>query len=65
MIERMRDAMLAAGSVTDDDIDEVIGALHDGDTPLSAYSPILVSARGRRPVAEEDLPGGRRSPSGA
>jgi hypothetical protein len=31
------------------DIDDVIGALlQDGDSPLSTYTPILVSARGRR-----------------
>ena len=34
---------------TADDVDEVIGALlWDGDSRLSTYSPILVTARGRR-----------------
>jgi hypothetical protein len=48
VIVQMREAMVASGSVTADDIDDVIGTLHDGDRPLSTYSPILVSARGRR-----------------
>jgi hypothetical protein len=49
VIEQMRDALLSTGRVTASDIDDVIGAsLQDGDSQLSTYTPILVSARGRR-----------------
>jgi SAM-dependent methyltransferase len=49
VIEQMREALLATGRVTAGDIDDVSGALlQDGDRQLSTYTPILVSARGRR-----------------
>ena len=49
VIEQMREALLATGGVGARDIDEVIGALlQDGDGQLATYTPILVSARGRR-----------------
>jgi hypothetical protein len=38
----------ATGGVAADGIDEVIDALHDGDTLFSICSPIPVSVRGRR-----------------
>ena len=48
-ILRLRDAMVAGGTVTARDVDAVIAAFHEADRPLTALSPLLVSARGRRP----------------
>jgi SAM-dependent methyltransferase len=49
VIEQAREALLATGRVTASDIDDVTGALlRDGDSQLSTFTPILVSARGRR-----------------
>jgi hypothetical protein len=47
-IRRLKPAMVAGGTVTDRDVDAVIAAFAD-TRPLTAFSPLLVSARGRRP----------------
>jgi SAM-dependent methyltransferase len=48
MLERMRAPMLAAGAVSAADYEEVMRELADAQSPLSVFSPIMVSARGRR-----------------
>jgi hypothetical protein len=48
VIERMRHSMLNEGTVTERDVEEAIGLFADRVDPVSTYTPILVSARGRR-----------------
>ena len=47
ILVRMRDEMLAAGDVSEAEFEHMIARFGD-QSPLSTYSPILVSARGRR-----------------
>jgi hypothetical protein len=53
VLERLGEPLLASGAVTVQELAEAIGEFDatDGDQPVSAYSPIPVSARGRRPSA--------------
>lgn len=46
----MRAAMVAGGTVTPSDVDAVIAEFGNESAPLTALSPVLVSARGRRPA---------------
>jgi hypothetical protein len=45
---RLRDRMLTTDASTADDIDTVLAELADPRSNLSVFSPLLVSASGRR-----------------
>jgi SAM-dependent methyltransferase len=49
VLERLRAPMVDSGRATEHDVDRAIGAFTPAGAPVSAYTPILVSARGRRP----------------
>jgi SAM-dependent methyltransferase len=50
LLEQLRDPMIASGAATAADLDEVHRELDDGQSPLSVFTPLLVSACGRRPA---------------
>ena len=48
LLERMREQILLLGIADADDLDAVLGELADPGSTLTTYSPMLVSACGRR-----------------
>ncbi|HKE72623.1 MAG TPA: GNAT family N-acetyltransferase [Acidimicrobiales bacterium] len=54
VVERVRDRMVTGGIVSVADVDAVIFEFGNGCDPITAYSPLLVSARGRRPRPDAD-----------
>lgn len=54
IVKRVRDRLLTGGIVSVADLDAVIAEFGNGCDPISAYSPLLVSARGRRPQPDAD-----------
>ena len=49
VVERIRRQLLASGSVTFDELETALALYDDVDHTHAAYTPILVSAKGRRP----------------
>ena len=49
VLERLRQPLLASGALTVEQLEAALGLYDDIDRPHAAYTPILVSARGRRP----------------
>jgi SAM-dependent methyltransferase len=53
---RLRRPLIESGAVSAADVDQVIGEFTNHRTPHSTYSPILVSAMGRRPPTQGVTP---------
>jgi hypothetical protein len=48
-LERVRERVLAAGSLTEEELDEALAVLDDPQTDV--MSPLMIAAWGRRPAA--------------